>query len=735
MSIRFIESEQRFVLETRKTTYQIKIDKTGCLRHVYYGKRVGDTDMDYLYRTTDRGFSGNPYEFQDDRACSFDTMPQEYPTFGVGDYRVSALRCCAENGSRSTDLRYASFEIGEGKYKLEGLPYVRGEGENVETLKITLKDNVTGIAVDLMYGIFEEKDIITRAACIRNESEEIVSLRKAASVCLDIPYGADDLISFNGRHCMERQPFRQRLGQNIVTVSSKRGMSSHHNNPFVILCSTETTEDSGDSRGVMLMYSGSHKEEIEKDQTGNVRLVAGIQDEGFSWILNPGDIFWTPEAILSCSSEGLNGLSANYHRIIRENVCDPMFRKKRRPVLLNSWEASYFRFNEKTIYELAVQAKDLGAEMLVLDDGWFGSRDSDNAGLGDWTVNEKKLKGGLTALSDKIHDLGLQFGLWIEPEMVNENSDLYRMHPDWALSDPGRKPNVARNQLVLDMSRADVREYLFSCISTLLKESRIEYLKWDFNRSPANIYSHLLPPERQGEVMHRFVLGVYSLLARIREAYPDVLIEGCAGGGGRFDAGMLFYTPQIWCSDNTDPIARLFIQEGTSYGYPACTMGSHVSASPNHQTGRTTPLFTRGIVASSGILGYELNPASLSDEEKDEIRAQIETYKKYEHLIREGTYYRLKENSSGIETVCWAFVSKERDEALVNLVSVNVAAKTPFPHIKLKGLREDAVYMIEETGLCTTGAALMYGGYSFDIPEGDYPCAQLHLTAVQGTVK
>ena len=729
MSIRYYEEEQRFVLETRNSVYQMKIDRTGCLRHLYYGRSVGSADMNYLYRTTDRGFSGNPYEFQDDRGCSFDVMPQEYSTYGVGDYRAAALRCTAENGSRSTDLRYESHNYKEGKYILEGLPYVRENSGTVDTLTIKLKDPVTNVAAWLEYGVFEEKDVITRTARICNESQDAVMIEKAASVCLDFPYGVSEMISFSGRHCMERQPFRQKLGQNCVSVGSKRGMSSHHNNPFVILCNDETTEDTGDAYGVMLMYSGSHKEEVEKDQAGNVRVVAGIQEEGFCWKLEPGEAFQTPETILTYSGSGLNGLSSNYHRIIRENVIDQKFRGKRSPVLLNSWEASYFDFDEKSIYDLAVQARELGTEMLVLDDGWFGARNDDHAGLGDWYVNENKLKGGLAQLSEKIHDLGLQFGLWVEPEMVNENSDLYRTHPDWALKDPGRNPNVARNQLVLDMSREDVREYLFSCIDRLLREIRIDYMKWDFNRSVANAYSAQLPPEREGEVLHRFVLGTYSLLEKIRCAYPDLLIEGCAGGGGRFDAGMLFYTPQIWCSDNTDAVSRLRIQEGTSYGYPVCTMGSHVSASPNHQTRRNTPISTRGIVASSGALGYELDPSTLSPEEKDEIRKQIAQYQEDYSLVHEGTYYRLHEKASGTSTVCWQFVSADRNEALLNLAAESVAPNTPFPHVRMKGLKENPVYTIRETGQQISGAALMYGGYSFDILAGDYPCVQLHLAA------
>ena len=736
MSVQYIAEEQRFVLETANSCYQMMVDPTGCLRHLYYGRPVGapgtkQGNMNYLYRTTDRGFSGNPYEFQDNRGCSFDVMPQEYSCYGVGDYRIAALLCVADNGSRSTDLRFDSWNVKEGKYTLEELPYVKGRKDTVQTLEIKLKDKVTGIAVILRYGIFEEKDVITRTARICNESAQEIRLEKAASVCLDFPYGIHELISFSGRHCMERQMHRQEICQNIVTVGSKRGMSSHQNNPFVMICDPRTTEDAGECFGLMLMYSGSHMEEIEKDQTGNVRVVAGITQEGFCWVLGEGEEFQTPESILSFSCKGFNGLSQKFHRIIRENICDEKYLTEKKPVLLNSWEASYFAFDEESIYELAVEAKKLGVELLVLDDGWFGERDDDHRGLGDWFVNEKKLKGGLPALVKKINDLGLRFGLWIEPEMVNEDSSLYRSHPDWVLADPGRKPMVARNQLVLDMSRAEARDYLFDCIDRLLKEMNIEYLKWDFNRGLANVYSGQLPPVQQGEVMHRFVLGTYELLARIKKSHPDVMIEGCAGGGGRFDAGMLFYTPQIWCSDNTDPIARLMIQKGTSYGYPPCTMGSHVSSSPNHQTRRHTPLAVRGVVATSGSLGYELNPVLLSDSEKQEIISQVEWYKKNYRLIQNGTYYRLEEAGAEQEAVCWEFVSEDQSEALVNVVAANVQANAPFPYLRLKGLKEETVYRLEGSDLCLTGAALMYGGYTFEIFSGDYPAVQLHFVEMR----
>ena len=730
MSVQYIEKEKLFVLETKNSCYQMTVDRTGCLRHLYYGKRVGAVNMNYRYRTTDRGFSGNPYEQAEDRGCSFDVMPQEYSSYGAGDYRVSALMAQAENGSRTTDLRFDSFTIAEGKYELQDLPFVRGLSDRVQTLTIRLKDRVTSLTVELKYGIYEEKDVITRTASLINDSDVKIRLEKAASVCLDLPYGEYELIHFTGKHCMERQPERQSIAQNIITVASRRGMSSHHNNPFVILCDPHTDEDAGFCYGVMLMYSGSHKEEIEKDQTGNTRVVAGIHDDGFSWNLLPGERFQTPESILAFSDEGLNGLSSLFHRIIRENVCDPLLMKEKKPVLLNSWEASYFNFDENSIYELAREAKELGMEMLVLDDGWFGERNDDHRGLGDWFVNEQKLKGGLKPLIEKINALGLKFGLWVEPEMVNEDSNLYRNHPDWALKDPDRLPVVARNQLVLDMSREDVREYLFTCISRLLGENNIEYLKWDFNRSISNVYSAALPPERQGEVPHRFVLGTYDLLARIREAFPHVLIEGCAGGGGRFDAGMLFYTPQIWCSDNTDPIARLQIQRGTSYGYPVCTMGSHVSASPNHQTGRTTPLNTRGIVASSGAFGYELNPALLAEEEKQQIREQILEYHKYYSLYMRGTYYRLGGEELNRNHVCWELVSEDGSEALVSLVTVNVEANAHFPFLRLKGLQEDAVYRLEGTDLTVTGAALMYGGYTTEEPRGNYPAMRLHFQKI-----
>ena len=735
MSISFDAEKRTFELQTQNTCYQLSVDRTGVLRHLYYGKRVGGTNMRYLEKCCDRGFSGSPYDFQTDPGCSADLMSQEYSSFGVGDYRPSALAAVLENGSRSIELHYQDFEIEEGKYIPEGLPYVRENRDAVSTLTVRLLDETAGLEVSLIYSVFEEKDVITRSAFIRNQDERSIVLLKAASFCLDFPYGDYDLIHFSGRHCMERKPERTKLTQAVTVIESKRGMSSHHANPFVILCDPEANEHSGHCFGFMLMYSGSHKEEISKDQAGSIRLTVGIQDEGFSWTLSPGEAFQTPEVILSFSDEGLNGLSGRFHRILRENVCDQRFIGRKLPVLLNSWEACYFDFDLEKLLKLADESRDLGIELFVLDDGWFGSREDDHRGLGDWYANEKRLPGGLNRLSEEIHARGMQFGIWVEPEMVNENSDLYRKHPDYVLKDPGRKPVMARNQLVLDLTRREVRDYLFVSISRILEEAKIEYVKWDFNRSISNLWTVSLPAERQGEAGHRYVLGLYDLLSRIRKAFPEVMIEGCAGGGGRFDAGMLFYCPQIWCSDNTDPAARLSIQRGTSYGYPPCTMGSHVSAAPNHQTGRSVSMKTRGITAMAGAFGFELNPVSLTEEEKAEVCEMIRTYHSYEDLVRHGVYYRLTEQEEPF--TAWEFVSQDKSEVLVSLVITHLEANSAFPYVKLRGLDPERQYRMEgmegdnEAVEPLSGAALMYGGFAFDALRGDFPGEQVYFRALQ----
>jgi alpha-galactosidase len=723
MSIQHIESTRLFHLKTKNSSYQMKADSPGTLLHLYYGEAVTD-DMSYLVRCTGRPFSGNPHG--QDGSYSLDTLPQEYAGSGVGDYRLPAVQVIADNGSRSVNLTYNGFRIIRGRETPADLPYVRGDGRE-ETLEIALRDPVIGLQVQLNYTVFEEEDVIVRSAKITNLSEKTIHLEKAASACIDFLYGRYDMLHFHGRHCMERRAERIHLPNGISSFGSRRGMSSHHSNPFVILCDTECTENAGNCYGLMLMYSGNHLEEAERDQTGSTRVVTGIHPDGFSWQLNPGDSFQTPEAILSFSAAGLNGLSGQYHRLLLKHVIPEKFRGVRCPVLINSWEAAYFDFDAEKILRFARSAKELGMEMLVLDDGWFGHRDDDKSSLGDWTVNEAKLGCSLKALSEQIHALGLRFGLWFEPEMISEDSELYRKHPDWALADPDRKPTQGRNQLVLDMSRPEIVDYLFEAMSAILDHAQIEYVKWDFNRSVANLYSAGLSAQRQGELGYRFMLGTYRLLDRLLKRYPDLMIEGCAGGGGRFDAGMLFYCPQIWCSDDTDAIERLEIQRGTSYGYPVSAVGSHVSASPNHQTGRAVPLYTRGIVAQSGTFGYELNPEALSDADKEEIRKQIAAYHQYSGLITQGRYYRLNELDSPDEFSAWMFVSEDQSEALVNLVISHIRANGPLPFIKLCGLSPEKAYRLDGTDQVYSGAALMHGGYSFELPFGDYTAMQLHF--------
>lgn len=739
MSILCREDGRLFTLHTRHSTYQMSVDGCGFLRHLYYGRRVEGDTLDYLHPAMDRGFSGNPPDRREDRAFSLDTIPQEYTSSGVGDFRADCVRVVNGDGSFQAEFRYEGFRVYDGKYALPGLPAAYDHGGEAQTLEITLRDSVTKLGVRLYYGVFEERDVITRAAEIFNGGGEPAQLDKAASFCLDMPFGQWDLLHFHGRHCMERQVERVPLTHSIQTIASRRGASSHHHNPFVILCDREAGEDHGDCYGFMLVWSGSHQTEIEVDQAESTRIIMGIHDAGFRWTLKPGASFYAPEALLSYSRSGLTPLSQQFHAMIRRNICRGKHQFAPRPVLINNWEATYFDFNTDKLLRIARQAADLGVELFVLDDGWFGKRGYqgswDNAGLGDWQVNEGKLPGGLAPLIEQIRAMGLWFGIWMEPEMVNEDSDLYRAHPDWVLSAPGRTPMYCRNQLVLDLSREDVQEYVYNCIAAILGNYRVSYLKWDMNRSVSDVYSHAAARDRQGEIGYRYVLGVYAVLERLTREFPDVLIEGCAGGGGRFDAGMLHYTPQIWCSDDTDPMERLKIQYGTSFGYPVSAVGAHVSASPNHQSGRTTPLHTRGVVAMSGTFGYELDPERLTEAEKEEIRRQIADFKKYYYLIQEGLYYRLESPMGASRLTAWEFAAADGSEALLNVVAQPQANPLPV-HIRLKGLDPEGRYRIEGEDRVYSGAALMYGGYTFPFHWGqppywtDYPAAQLHIVKV-----
>ena len=720
MAITFNETTRIFTLTTAHTTYQMQADAQGYLLHLYYGARTAG-EMDYLLNYGDRGFSGNPNSAGNDRTYSLDALPQEYPSLGTGDFRNYALNIENADGSQCCNPVYITHEIAAGKYTLKGLPFVRAEENEAETLKIILEDPVTKVELHLLYGVLEKEDIITRSVIIKNAGKAPVTVKKAQSACLDFLHGDYDLIKFYGRHAMERNMERMPVSHESTRIGSRRGTSSHQYNPGVILAGKNTNEDSGSCYGMLFVYSGNFLVEAEKDQYDQTRIQMGLTDELFAYPLEAGAEFTAPEVILSYTNKGLSRLSQQYHHCIMNHICQGKYVHANRPVLINSWEAAYFDFTGDTIVELAKEAKALGIDMVVMDDGWFGKRNDDNSSLGDWYVNEEKLGGTLTKLIERVNVEGVKFGIWIEPEMVSEDSDLYREHPDWAITIPGRKPVRSRNQLVLDFSRKEVRDEIFKRICAVLDQGNVEYIKWDMNRSLADIYAP--------NVTYDYVLGVYDFLEKLTNRYPDILIEGCSGGGGRFDAGMLYYTPQIWCSDNTDAINRTRIQYGTSFFYPVAAMGSHVSAVPNHQTGRVTSMHTRGVAAMSGTFGYELNPALLNAKEKAEIRAQLAQYREYQELIREGDYYRLS-NPFQDNFAAWMVVSDDRSKALVSVIRLTAEANPPAAYVTLKGMEEDAFYREKTTGKVYPGAALMEAGILLPAAVSEYEAYQIELERV-----
>lgn len=720
MAITFNETTRIFTLTTAHTTYQMQADAQGYLLHLYYGARTAG-EMDYLLNYGDRGFSGNPNSAGSDRTYSLDALPQEYPSLGTGDFRNYALNIENADGSQCCNPVYITHEIAAGKYTLKGLPFVRAEENEAETLKIILEDPVTKVELHLLYGVLEKEDIITRSVIIKNAGKAPVTVKKAQSACLDFLHGDYDLIKFYGRHAMERSMERMPVSHESTRIGSRRGTSSHQYNPGVILAGKNTNEDSGSCYGMLFVYSGNFLVEAEKDQYDQTRIQMGLTDELFAYPLEAGAEFTAPEVILSYTNKGLSRLSQQYHHCIMNHICQGKYVHANRPVLINSWEAAYFDFTGDTIVELAKEAKALGIDMVVMDDGWFGKRNDDNSSLGDWYVNEEKLGGTLTKLIERVNAEGVKFGIWIEPEMVSEDSDLYREHPDWAITIPGRKPVRSRNQLVLDFSRKEVRDEIFKRICAVLDQGNVEYIKWDMNRSLADIYAP--------NVTYDYVLGVYDFLEKLTNRYPDILIEGCSGGGGRFDAGMLYYTPQIWCSDNTDVINRTRIQYGTSFFYPVAAMGSHVSAVPNHQTGRVTSMHTRGVAAMSGTFGYELNPALLNAKEKAEIRAQLAQYREYQELIREGDYYRLS-NPFQDNFAAWMVVSDDRSKALVSVIRLTAEANPPAAYVTLKGMEEDAFYREKTTGKVYPGAALMEAGILLPAAMSEYEAYQIELERV-----
>lgn len=725
--INFNKKFSTFTITTDSTSYQMKVSEYGHLLHTYYGKKL-DFDMSYAIQFQDRAFSPCPNDIGKDRTYSCDFLPQEFPCEGNGDFRHTAIAVRNEEGISGLDLRYEKHNIVKGKYSLEKLPSVYTTEES-ESLEIILSDKSLDIEVKLLYSAIDSLDVITRSVIVTNKSTKQLVLQHCASMNLDLLFGDYRLTYFPGSHGNERYKETQEIKQSEIAVLSRRGTSSHQANPFVIISDMNTTEDSGSCYGIGLLYSGSFSTYAEKDQFGMTRLMMGVLEERFNYELAPGERFIAPETTLVYSNTGFTTMSHHYHDLVRYNIVRGEYKTKRRPILINNWEATYFDFNKTKLITIAEQAAKLGVEMLVLDDGWFANRFDDYRGLGDWIVNEEKLGSNLKSLAKEINNLGMKFGLWIEPEMVNEDSALYREHPDWALTIPLKRPNRGRSQLVLDFSRHEIVDYIFEMIADVIRNANIEYIKMDMNRSLTDVATVCNGYQSQGKVLYNYVLGVYYFIERLHQEFPNLLIEGCSGGGGRFDLGMLYYTPQIWCSDNTDAIDRIKIQHGTSFCYPICSVDSNISAVPNHQTGRITPFNTRFIVASSGNFGYQLDLAKLTEEEKAEVPKQIEQYKKLWDTIHNGYYYRLTDASSNNDIEAWMMVKKDKSEAVLNIVAVKAHYNWKYRYVVCKGLDENAMYQNSD-GKVYQGAALMNLGLLIPNFTGDYQAFQFVLTKI-----
>lgn len=748
MAILYDKSGQRITIHTRTTTYQMGIGPYGHLLHYYYGKRAeGDFSACLSYR--DRGFAGNPYDAGNDRTYSLDILPQEFPCYGNGDYRTTSFRLKQENGVYGCDLRVKEVRVEAGLYTIPELPTVYAgtkEAEGAETLSVILEDAAANVEVTLRYGVLPELDVILRANTVRNIGKHEIVVEKMDSASVDMLHGDFEMIHFSGRYGTERLMQRTRLGEGRFTVGSLRGESSHQHNPFAMLCAAGAGEDHGLVMAAGLLYSGNFTISAELDQMGQTRFALGVSDEMFAWPLAAGESFTTPQAVL-CIGEGFASVTHRFHDLVNHHIVREKQPGALRPILLNSWEGCYFDFDGEKIIALAEEAAELGMDLLVMDDGWFGKRDDDCSGLGDWKANEKKLGMPLKELGRRIHEKGVKFGIWIEPEMVNEDSDLYRAHPDYAFVIPGRKPIRSRYQLCLDFSRKEVVDCIADRIISEFRDVPLDYIKMDMNRSVHDVFTHA--PEwadRQnvGRTLYRYVLGVYAFIERLHEAFPDVLIEGCSGGGGRFDLGMLYYTPQIWLSDNTDAIERLQLQYGSSFIYPVSTIGAHVSAVPNHQTGRVTPLVTRAVTAMAGTFGYELDPARLSAEEKTMIRKQIQRVKQFWNLTHDGLYDRLSapegewnpaDGTHDPDYMAWQYTARDRSEALASVVFIKTHCNAPTLYLKWKELDPDATYRLHledqnrelpeawqlpEELPAMTGAVLMEMGMPLPYQPGEY---------------
>lgn len=709
MPIIYNEKTREFHLYNQEISYIIKILDNDQPGQLYYGKRLTHReDFGHLFEYAMRDMS--PYAFEENSTFSLENIKQEYPTFGCGDMRFPAYEIERENGSHVVEFVYKEHKIYNGKPKLEGLPatYVESDDE-AQTLELVLEDTSINTRIVFLYTIYEAFPVIARSVRFECDSDEKITLLSAMSACVDLPDKDYEMIDLAGVWARERHVRRHKLDYGIQSIYSMRGCSSYQFNPFLALARENADEFQGQVYGFSLVYSGNFLAQTEVDNYDTARVLMGIHPNGFKWTLGKGESFQTPEMVMVYSEAGLNGMSQTFHKLYRTRLARGTWRDKVRPILINSWEAFYFDFDAPKLLGLADAAADLGMELFVLDDGWFGKRDDSTSSLGDWYPNEEKLKGTLKELAEKINAKGLKFGLWIEPEMTNKDSDLYRAHPDWLLAEQGKRICHSRTQYVLDFSKKEVREYIGDMLENLLAEVPVSYIKWDMNRTFSEVFSNGNDREYQGKVCHKYILGVYELYERLTSRFPHVLFESCASGGARFDPGMLYYAPQGWTSDDTDAIERLKIQYGTSMVYPVSCMGSHVSASPNHQTNRVTPIETRADVAYFGTFGYELDLLKLGEEDKAEIRRQIAFMKEKRDLIQKGTFYRLKSPFEGNETA-WMIVSEDQKKALVGYYRVMQPVNVGFKRLKLKGLKEDTCYKVSGYDYDCYGDELMQVG-------------------------
>lgn len=708
MNIQVNASNRLFHLQTKHTSYVFHVIEDGSLGQLYYGPKIPFKD-DYANLNTREEHDCTNTRTDEDVEFQAELLKQEYAGLGKGDYRYPAFQITYPNGSRTSEFQYRDYELKDGKERLTGLPSTFADNSNdSQTLTVKLADG--DLELQLHYTVFADEDVIVRSATFINHGKTVF-LNRALSAQLDLPDVDYDFIQFAGSWSRERHLYRNRLRPGTQSISSLRTASSHQENPFFMLARPHTDNNQGAVFGFNFVYSGNFLDSVEVDQFDTTRVLIGINPDEFGWKLNKGDSFQTPEAIFSYTDNGFNALSQQLGAFYAQHLINPHFAHQERPILINNWEATFMDFTEDKLMPIVKRAKELGIEMFVLDDGWFGHRDDDRSSLGDWFVDEKKFNHGIAGFAKRVHDLDMKFGLWFEPEMISIDSKLYQTHPEWMIKTPGRGQTPGRHQFVLDLSRKEVVDYLFELMSHIIQDAKLDYIKWDMNRNITEMYGADLPADQQLEFSHRYILGVYDLYDRLTKAFPDVLFESCASGGGRFDLGMMYYAPQAWCSDDTDAIERIKIQDGTSYGYTPSMWGAHVSAVPNDQVGRLTSIDTRAKVAYFGAFGYELDVTELSDEEQATIKQQVAFYKQYRKLFQFGTFYRLETPDTSDNVYGWETVSPDKQTAIGMRYQILNGANPAYIRYYFKGLDPERHYTVNDGSEVFSGAELMNAGY------------------------